>query len=191
MRSRNYKIKNKTTGQFWTGYGNNFSDRGSDFVTWDAAAYEVRRQIKFGHCSLKSYIAESEIIEYEVAVNEVSTTPLVLAVCRSLQYEKLEGKFGRSFVRQFHKLINNPETLKKFKFAIKISESEYTEFRSAMKNLGFSSRHYKKTDEWLWISDEEVMLRAKLLDYVVMAVYLENEEAEYERMVADALETTT
>jgi hypothetical protein len=176
MRSRNFKIKDTKTGQFWSGYGSAFSDRGSDFASWDAAAYEVNRQIGRHHITVRDWIKDAAIIEYEVSITEVGSEPLIPMVERSKFYERLKKDYGREFIKNYSRFYENKETRGKYKFAIQVVNSDYAEFRESMKNLGFSSRHYKKTDSWLWIEDEQVMLRAKLLDYVVRAVYLENEE---------------
>lgn len=188
MRSRTYKIKNKTTAQFWTGYGSSFTDKGAEWASWDSAAYEIRRQLRLKHSSINAWLNDAEIVEYEVLVNELGTQSLTRAVMRSAFYDRMSKKYGATFTKHYHKLQENETTRGKYKYAIDVRRSEFSEFRVAMKNLGYSSRHYKKTDNWLWIEDEEVMLRAKLLNNVVQSVNIAVEEDEFEQQVNDAVQ---
>lgn len=186
MQRRIYKIKNKQTAEYWTGYGSNFSDKGTEFTSWDAAAYEIRRQLSFKHASIYGWLTDAEIVEFEVVASETGTRNLVEAVQRSVFYDKLSKKYGKNFLRQYHKICDDPKLKGKFRHALKVSQTEFTEFREAMKGLGYSSRHYKKTDEWLWVEDDEVVLRAKLLDYVTMAINLVQEENEFQDQLANS-----
>lgn len=186
MRSRVYKIKNKKTQQYWTGYGNSFTEKGAEFTSWDGAAYEIKRQARFKY-DVNSWLNDAEIVEYEVSITEKGSQTAIYGVQRLSFYEALRSKYGRDFLKHYHKLCENPETKGKYRHAIYVQSGNFVEFREALKRLGYSSRNYKKTDNWCWIESDDVMMRVKLLDYVIHQIDLTAIEHAFEQQVEDAV----
>lgn len=186
MRSRVYKIKNKTTQQYWTGYGSSFNEKGTEFTSWDNAAHEIRRQARFKY-DISSWLNDAEIVEYEVSITETNSQRAIHGVQRIAFYEALQKQYGRDFVKHYHKMNDNPETKGKYHHAIRVPHDHFVEFREALKRLGYSSRNYKKTDSWCWIEKNDVMMRVKLLDFVTHQVDLDAIEETFAKQVEDVV----
>ncbi len=185
--TKQYKIKNKLTGQFWTGYGSKFTDRGTTFTTADSAVYEVKMQYGLKHQSINDWINDVEIVEYEVHTTEIGPHDIKKLMLRNIYMESLTSQYGKYFTRTYYKAIPTLDDRLKYRHVVEVENDSYSEFRETLKRLGYSSRHYKKVDTWLWISDDDVMARIKLLDYCKNTINLAEHEAEYDSMV-DKLE---
>lgn len=180
MKSRCYKVKKKDTGEFWSGYSSAFSANGITFNSEGEAGYELRKQLSLRHNSIKDWIEQAEIVEYEITTTEVGASSAMTAVLRHQFYEQVIKKHGKSFVKHYSKLQSDPETRDKYKFAIEVNPTTYTDFRDRLKALGFSSRHYKKLEHWIWIENDEVVATAKMLDGHKQIVDLTALQSEYQ-----------
>lgn len=171
-----YKVKHNITGLFWDGYGDSFSAKGNKWNSVDAASYDIRKQIRYRATSVNTWINQATVLEYKVFVEETDQVNLKEVLLRDNFHNKLSDAYGSSFIRAYHKIIKCDADRLTFKYAIQIPHAKYAEFREDLKGLGFSSRHYRKVDTWLWISSDDVMLRVKLLDYCSDVVELGKEE---------------
>jgi hypothetical protein len=185
MTTRVYKIKNKQTQEFWAGYASEFTKKGTQWTSWDSAAHAIRAQLSYRHHSIKEWVDEAEIVELTVSVQETDAFPLMEKVRLSAFYSALQDKFGKQFVKNYHKLCGDTPTEPKFKYAVLVAPQKIDDFRTQLKNLGYSSRAFKKTDSWLWITDDDVAVRARLIDGVSQFVNLELEEAEFKALLGD------
>lgn len=162
MSSRVFKVKHKETGEYWQGYGSNFSAKGKEFNSALIAARQIdiaRIRTPVPGQQLKDLVDIEEVSHTSEAL-QVIPTDEALDVMRVHDY--VREKHGYSFFCLWHKVA----TQKKYygaKYLVLVKKN-YDEFRERLKGLGYSSRHYSKIKDWLIIYDNEVAMRIKLID---------------------------
>lgn len=184
---KRYKIKRTDTNQFWTGYGSTFSKTGTSWKSQESVANELANQLRWKHKTILDWIELAEVVEYEVVENEVGATPAQESVKNRVFNKKLETKYGKAFVAEYAKLVKE-KGLGFYKCAILVDYRGYEEFRTNLKNLGHSSRCYKKTRNWIWVNDDDVIVKAKLLgDFKdsVNLIELETQRNEFCQAILD------
>lgn len=180
---KQYKIKDTTSGLFWIGYGSGFNESGTTYASYELAGRSLANQIGLRHQSLIPFLPHLSIVEYEVVIEE--KTSYVAQECMfAYRFSlKLGEKHGYRFQNAHRKMKNlekeNPEKI--FRYAIKINHTDFTEFRESLKGLGFSSRNYRKVDEWLFTDNPDVVARTKLLSFAETTIDLEAERQDFSR----------
>ena len=185
MRQKHFKIKNKTTGLFWNGYSNSFSENGTTFGTYDEAGSRLASQIK-AKFDIHSWISQSEIVEYEVIIQEKQVHTPKHCVMQLRYHSYLEEQYGRAFFRAYRKVKADWDESDPHQYAIKIPRCDFDEFRASLKSLGFSSRHYKKVDEWIWVKNPDVVVRIKLLGASEEIIPIGKEEENFQSLVRNS-----
>jgi len=185
MSKKCYKIKRTDTNQFWSGYGSAFSIGGQTWNTSESAAYSLQQQLSYRHASIKDWLHLAVIVEFEIVTNEIGSFTAKEAILRNRLTAKLRKDYGDQFVKHYVKMQQDTTTKNKYKHAVQVYNEDFSEFRETLKGLGYSSRHYKKTDKWLWVEDDEVVLRMKLIEGVSKMVDLAQIEADFQDMVAN------
>lgn len=172
MKSRYYKIKNKE-GEYWSGYSSHFTKSGAEYSTLEDAgsALEYQRS-RFHHKSINGWITDAEVEEFVVEVRKSNSFNAINIAKLAVLSEQIYDAHGREFHKGFYKLLKE-ENKFEVKFAVRIQQDTYSELRSTLKDLGYSSRHYRKTGNWIWFSDEEIGMRIKLIDGELPFVKLE------------------
>jgi len=184
MKRRYYKVKNKTTEQYWTGYGSKFTDGGAEFTSPEQVGYELRIAVRYHHKSLQNILDDLEVEEFEVSV--ASSGVLDDALYYIVQSERdsvLVTRYGKSFIRNYLKL-NKDENFKP-KFAIRIDPANFSKFKETLKGMGYSSRYYKKTDNWIWTDNDDVVVNTKLIGGYEEIVNLMDIEKGFQERVAE------
>lgn len=184
---KRYKIRRTDTNQYWTGYGNTFSKSGTSWRTAESAANELANQLRWKHVSILTWLDSAEVVEYEVVENEASATPAQESIKDRVFTKKLQSAYGGAFITEYTKLVKD-KGRGFYKCAIQVDYAGYEEFRKNLKTLGHSSRCYKKTRNWIWISDEDVIVKAKLLGDFKVSVNLLTIEADRETFIGAALD---
>lgn len=187
---KRYKIKRTDTNQYWTGYGSTFSKAGTSWKTQDSIANELANQLRWQHNSILKWLDFAEVVEYEVVEQEVGSMPAQKTIKNRIFDKKIEAKYGRSFMTEYSKLVKEKgEGF--YKCAIQVDYQGYETFRTNLKNLGHSSRCYKKTRNWIWVSDEDVIVKAKLLGDFKQSVNLVEVESQRAEFCQNALDVNS
>jgi hypothetical protein len=182
-----YKIQEKTSKHFWTGYGLTLSETsGCQFANKAAAVRSLHHAIRYqqrykavgnnNRISLNSY-SNWEIVEYLIIVKENSTVPAVDAVFEYAFLCSMDNRHGGGFAARYAAATKD-QTID-IKYAVSVLKTNFIDLREDLKGLGYSSRHYKKTGNWLWISDPEVMLRMQLLPYISLAINIDDAREQF------------
>lgn len=163
MKSRHYKIKNTKTAEFWTGYSTQFSKRGAEYKTMEDAGAAIAAQLKLRHSSIQDWLPFSEVVEFEVIVKQNVAYKSADAIKLSKLYSSMFADHGSDFLNGFKKMTREPAPVPDLKYAVEVFRSEYDEFASTLKGLGFSSRTFKKVGRWIWFSSDDLGIRIKLI----------------------------
>lgn len=175
MRQKQFKIQNTATGLFWNGYSSSFSESGTTFSSYEDAGNRIESQLKMKH-NMNDWLLNAKVIEYEIIVQERETQTAKHCVMTYRFHEHLKKNYGHNFLRTYKKIRNDKTITEPFKYAVNIKRDSFKEFRESLKDLGFSSRHYKKVDEWIWVRDPDVVARIKLLNFDETIVPIADEE---------------
>lgn len=163
MKSRYYKIKNTKTAEFWTGYSTQFSKKGAEYKSIEDAGAAIASQLKLKHSSIQDWLPHSEVVEFEIIIKEQLSFSSNDAIKLSKLYVDLYREHGTDFLAGFKKMTRNPSPAPDLKYAVEIIRSEYDDFTSTLKGLGFSSRTFKKVGSWIWFGSDDLGIRIKLI----------------------------
>lgn len=167
-----YKIKKSDSPEYWTGYSSTFSKNGVAYRTLEDAGAAIQAQLKNSRNGIKTWVDDAQVIAFEVVTNVICSYTLVNSVELSKMFDSMQKDHGRNFLNGFkHVILKHPDL--EFKYAAQIPASEFTSFRDQMKALGFSSRHYRKHQDWIYFSDDDLCLRVKLVSIHTKFVNLE------------------
>jgi hypothetical protein len=175
MRQKQFKIKNTATGLFWNGYSSSFSESGTVFSSYEDAGLRIDSQFKMKY-DVSDWIKTAEVVEYEIIIQEKETQTAKHCVMVYRFHEYLGKQYGVQFLRSYKKIKSDKSITEPYNYAVNIKNSVFPEFRESLKGLGYSSRHYKKVDEWIWVRDPEVVARIKLLSFDEKIVPIADEE---------------
>ena len=174
MKSRYYKIKNKDTAEFWSGYGSSFTKNGAEFKSLEDVGIAITAQLKMRHSSIKDWVNTAQVLEYDVLI--VQNPNVLYAVGDTIKlaalYLTIRNDQDQQFLYGFKKLISGAKPLE-IKHAAKIVPREYEEFRKTLKDLGYNSRSYRKIGPWIWFSEDAIGALIRLLPGVDKVVSLQ------------------
>jgi hypothetical protein len=173
-----YKIQNTKTLLFWSGVCSSFNSQGKKFNSVHSAAYSIN----INQYLDPAIILDCQVVKFQVELTVQEKTSLQYAVQRVSFYQRLTQSYGRDFSRSLCNLEKSGTV--EFKYAVSIPPQKISLFQKQMKDLGFSSRCYRKVDNWLWISGNDVLLSIKMLDHHTNIVYLKDEEVEFNKSMA-------
>jgi hypothetical protein len=185
LSNRVFKVKHKQTSEYWHGHGSVFGLQGKVFHSALDAAHDIdlariRLESNQGHRNrVQNTLANLVIIEevnpenHSETINFIKTEDAIAAM--RLQ-NAIKAKYGYPFLCLWLKVTSKPE-YENAKYLVKISNN-YKGFRERLKELGCSSRTYKKLGDWLVIFDDDAALRIKLLDgydqFIVLETFIED-----------------
>lgn len=165
MKSRYYKIKKNDELLFWSGHGSHFSKKGTTFNSLEDIGIALTIQItSWGrHKEITDILTDTTVQEFEISVNNMGSFPIENTIALSELYIEIKADNGIAFLQGFKRIVNDPTIVHNFRFATKINPDSYVEFRKSLKDLGFSSRHFKKIGNWIWYDSSDLGARIKLL----------------------------
>ena len=171
-----YKIKKFASSEYWTGYSSQFSKNGVAYQSLEDAGAAIQAQLKNSRNGIKTWADDAQVIAFEVVTNVICSYELVSTIELAKLYESMRKDHGTSFIYGFKQLLKRDKD-HAFKYAAQIPLSEYAAFRTTMRDLGFSSRNYKKVGDWIFFSDDDLCMRVKLVgshsSFVMMDPYMD------------------
>jgi hypothetical protein len=157
-----YKIKKSDSNEYWTGYSSQFSTNGIAYRSLEDVGTAINAQLSNKRAGIHKWIDTAQVIAFEVITRVVCAYDPVATVELSKLLASMQKDYGRNFVTGFKQLANRNSEYQ-FKYAAQIPPSEYASFRETMKTLGFSSRHYRKYNDWIFFTDDDLCMRVKLV----------------------------
>jgi hypothetical protein len=156
-----YKIKKSDSPEYWTGYSSTFSRNGVAYRTLEDVGTAIKAQMTNSRHGIRSWIGQAQVIAFEVVTNVICSYDLTATVELAKLYDTMQNTHGKTFLRGFKQLLKrDPDNI--FKYAIEVATPDIDDFRTSMRDLGFSSRYYRKVGNWFFFNDDDLCVRVKL-----------------------------